>query len=335
MDTELILNIASQMVGRSYFDEQGKMAPDAFGFNVPDYHLCSRLIPISSIDDSRVEDEALYYIAESLLKYRGQIEDSWGSDTYREIVRISFSKNPNFDPKSYQAKYKTVKDHEKEIKKKAVNATVKGKLIGSFVELSFKYNLTVLDIVRSIFGRRWNPNNKTWSIPKDMLGNLVHKLNKSEISHNLYLIGIPAEEVEIVAEIPEIKPIEVKINFKNGIFSIILGDYDAAFVDSVKTKIFYSERKFDSFTKGWDIKSKPSNVSLVIVLLRSLPAKFDAKEAIKILEVFLEETKIAAEKRAKEAAEAIENEKRAKEEQERVLLSAINEKRKYISAKYA
>ena len=40
-------------------------------------------------------------------------------------------------------------------------------------EISFKYDTKMIEIVKSVPGRAWNPDKKIWTIPKDKLGFLI------------------------------------------------------------------------------------------------------------------------------------------------------------------
>lgn len=46
---------------------------------------------------------------------------------------------------------------------------------GEVYEIRFKYDLALIDIIRNVPGRRWVPNSKIWTIPKDMLGFLLNE----------------------------------------------------------------------------------------------------------------------------------------------------------------
>ena len=50
---------------------------------------------------------------------------------------------------------------------------------GEIYEITFPYDANIVEIIKLIPGRRWNPDAKMWTIPKERLGFLINEFNQS------------------------------------------------------------------------------------------------------------------------------------------------------------
>ena len=63
------------------------------------------------------------------------------------------------------------------------------------VEILFPYDKKLVDLVRDLPGRRWHPDEKCWSVPRESIGEVAHRL--------LPLGFVPSDEVRGFLEDPE------------------------------------------------------------------------------------------------------------------------------------
>jgi len=87
-------------------------------------------------------------------------------------------------------------------------------------EISFKYDPNVVYHIKNVPGRRWNPDRKIWTIPKDKLGFLL-----SQFKGTVYesIVSIKSEEdlnvnatIEATANIPDIDTSKIPFYVKEG-----------------------------------------------------------------------------------------------------------------------
>ena len=69
---------------------------------------------------------------------------------------------------------------------------------GNIYEISFKYDVNMISIVKSVPGREWNPNKKVWTIPKDKLGFLIKAVEGTNYEQ---LTIISDEQINVNAEL--------------------------------------------------------------------------------------------------------------------------------------
>ena len=87
-------------------------------------------------------------------------------------------------------------------------------------KITFPYDYSIKEIVKSIPGRRWNPNGKYWSIPLNHLGMLIRAFTGTEYEDMVTIksneqININ-QELEETYEIPDINISRVKKYVKKG-----------------------------------------------------------------------------------------------------------------------
>ena len=87
-------------------------------------------------------------------------------------------------------------------------------------DITFKYDPFVIDMIKNVPGRRWNPNEKKWTIPNDKLGFLLAQFKGTDYES---VINIVSDEqinqdssLDVTTQIPDIDvskiPIFVKSN---------------------------------------------------------------------------------------------------------------------------
>lgn len=75
---------------------------------------------------------------------------------------------------------------------------------GDLYEISFKYDVNMINIVKSVPGRTWNPEKKFWTIPKDKLGFLIKAVEGTNYEQ---LTIISDEQINVNAELESTKMI--------------------------------------------------------------------------------------------------------------------------------
>ena len=70
-------------------------------------------------------------------------------------------------------------------------------------EISFKYDTKMIEIVKSVPGRAWNPDKKIWTIPKDKLGFLIQAVEGTNYEQSLQIIS--NEQINVNAELETTK----------------------------------------------------------------------------------------------------------------------------------
>lgn len=91
---------------------------------------------------------------------------------------------------------------------------------GDLYDITFRYDPAVIDIIKSIPGRRWNPEFKMWTIPKDMLGFLINQFKGTQYESYVNIvsdedIGVNAE-LGTTTEIPDIDLSKIPFYVKEG-----------------------------------------------------------------------------------------------------------------------
>ena len=93
--------------------------------------------------------------------------------------------------------------------------------IDELYQIKYRYDPYFLEIVKGIPGRRWVPENKTWTIPEDKLGWFLNALKGTVYESRLRLVS-PEEDIGVNAElgctvdIPDIDISEITFQVKEG-----------------------------------------------------------------------------------------------------------------------
>lgn len=87
-------------------------------------------------------------------------------------------------------------------------------------EIRFKYDPTFINIIKSISGRRWHPEYKLWTIPKDKLGFLLNAVVGTEYEHIIRIqsdeyLGVN-ETLDATVQIPDVNIDNIKLYVENG-----------------------------------------------------------------------------------------------------------------------
>ena len=87
-------------------------------------------------------------------------------------------------------------------------------------EISFRYDPYVIDIVKSVPGRRWNPDRKLWTISRDKLGWLLSRFEGTIYESNLNIQSNESlnvnRSIDVTSEIPEVDISDVPFYVKEG-----------------------------------------------------------------------------------------------------------------------
>ena len=91
---------------------------------------------------------------------------------------------------------------------------------GNLYEVSFKYDKNIIYHVKNVSGRRWNPDRKIWTIPKERLGFLLQEFKNTSYEAQIRIvsnekIGVN-ESFDTTKEIPNIDISKLKTYVKNG-----------------------------------------------------------------------------------------------------------------------
>lgn len=91
---------------------------------------------------------------------------------------------------------------------------------GNLYEVSFKYDKNIIYHVKNVSGRRWNPDRKIWTIPKERLGFLLHEFKNTSYEEQIRIvsnekIGVN-ESFDTTKEIPNIDISKLKTYVKKG-----------------------------------------------------------------------------------------------------------------------
>ena len=91
---------------------------------------------------------------------------------------------------------------------------------GEVYEITFKYDPTIVHLIKQVPGKAWNPKAKMWTIPRDRLGFLISQLKGTMYESMLQIFS--DEEINVNAalptndEIPDIDISNVKTYVKDG-----------------------------------------------------------------------------------------------------------------------
>lgn len=87
-------------------------------------------------------------------------------------------------------------------------------------EVTFKYDPLVVDLVKNVPGRRWNPNEKKWTIPADKLGFLLAQFKGTQYES---FVNISSDEhinedssLDVTVQIPDIDISKIPFYVKEG-----------------------------------------------------------------------------------------------------------------------
>lgn len=91
---------------------------------------------------------------------------------------------------------------------------------GNLYEVSFKYDKNIIYHVKNVSGRRWNPDRKIWTIPKERLGFLLQEFKNTSYEAQIRIvsnekIGVN-ESFDTTKEIPNIDISKLKTYVKKG-----------------------------------------------------------------------------------------------------------------------
>lgn len=90
---------------------------------------------------------------------------------------------------------------------------------GDLYEVSFRYDIRMVNIVKSVPGRAWNPEKKFWTIPKDKLGFLIKATEGTDFEQMTIIsdedININAE-IETTRLIPDIDISDIPFHVQDG-----------------------------------------------------------------------------------------------------------------------
>lgn len=91
---------------------------------------------------------------------------------------------------------------------------------GEVYEITFKYDPTMVHLIKQVPGKAWNPKAKMWTIPRDRLGFLISQLKGTMYESMLQIFS--DEQINVNAslptndEIPDIDISNVKTYVKDG-----------------------------------------------------------------------------------------------------------------------
>ena len=87
-------------------------------------------------------------------------------------------------------------------------------------EIRFPYDPNIVELIKNVPGRWWEPNSKMWTIPSDKLGFLVNQLRGTEYESQLYVQSTERinqnESLDATAMIPNIDISHVNFSVKDG-----------------------------------------------------------------------------------------------------------------------
>lgn len=87
-------------------------------------------------------------------------------------------------------------------------------------EISFRYDPDLIYHVKNVSGRRWNPDRKIWTIPKERLGFLLNELMGTKYESQVKLVSTENigknEKLESTIKIPQIDVSDLKVYVKEG-----------------------------------------------------------------------------------------------------------------------
>lgn len=91
---------------------------------------------------------------------------------------------------------------------------------GTVYDVSFPYDVNVIDMVKSVPGRRWVPEEKVWTVPKDRVGFFLSKLRGTVYENSVNVISdeqINAnQDLSETQSIPDIDISDVTFQVKEG-----------------------------------------------------------------------------------------------------------------------
>ena len=140
----------------------------------------------------------------------------------------------------------------------------------------FEYDADLVEVVKRVKGRKFNPDDRSWIIPNKSLEQLREELEAKgydEFAERL------AEYTQ--TEIGELEEEELKIEIRELNSTVELKfDYDPDLVEAIK-KIDVEKRKFDSDNKSWKIRKEDKVIEQIINKLKQFNVNMDALYAIK------------------------------------------------------
>lgn len=89
-----------------------------------------------------------------------------------------------------------------------------------FYDVTFKYDPLVVDLVKNVPGRRWNPNEKKWTIPADKLGFLLAQFKGTQYESFVKIISDEHvnedSSLDVTVQIPDIDISKIPFYVKEG-----------------------------------------------------------------------------------------------------------------------
>lgn len=94
---------------------------------------------------------------------------------------------------------------------------------GEIYEISFRYDPNIIELVKNVPGRKWNPEAKLWTIPKSHLGWLLNQFKGTQYEQLLHIVS--GEQLNVnasldatsISQIPDIDLTDVKFHLKEGL----------------------------------------------------------------------------------------------------------------------
>ena len=92
----------------------------------------------------------------------------------------------------------------------------------SIYEIRFPYDPELVELIKQVPGRWWEPNQKMWTIPSDRLGFLINQLKGTKYEHDLHIQSTEHlnenQSIGVTANIPDIDISDVNFRIASGCY---------------------------------------------------------------------------------------------------------------------
>lgn len=123
---------------------------------------------------------------------------------------------------------------------------------GNLYNIQFKYNQQVIELIKAVPGRRWVPEDKTWTIPADKLGFLIAQFKATPFESELKIVSQEQlnenATVEGVKEIPDWDLSDVNLYVEEG---------HKLFSHQIDTMKYYLWRIHNGYNSGFLLADEP------------------------------------------------------------------------------